>query len=196
MFLIPPWVTVPAKLVWSGIRKVPGELWIYLFVVLAALFYGEVKYGAGQRAERLAWESKLEPVKKSADNLARAVAPVATAVTADVQKKTADVRYVTNTIIKKVPIYVPVDTPDLPAGFRRLHDAAAEGRDPGAPEYAAAEAVSAQDVASTVADNYGTCHEYAVKLNGWIDWWSGVEAACKATEGCTIIPPATGAGKD
>jgi hypothetical protein len=79
------------------------------------------------------------------------------------------------TIVKEVPVYV---TPQadracpVPVGFVRLHDAAAENRplagaagDPDAP--AAGIALSA--VASTVADNYTSCHAIREQLIGLQD---------------------------
>lgn len=80
------------------------------------------------------------------------------------------VRVVTRTIVEKVAVYVPSDTPPLPAGWGVLHDAAARG-DP-APEDSAAAiraygaGPSAQDAAETVVENYGTYHEIAARLTG------------------------------
>jgi len=74
------------------------------------------------------------------------------------------------TIVKEVPVYV---TPQadracpVPVGFVRLHDAAAENRplagpagDPDAP----AAGVALSTVASTVADNYTSCHAIREQL--------------------------------
>jgi len=88
------------------------------------------------------------------------------------------VREAARVITKEVPVYV---TPEadaacaVPAGFVRIHDAAAEGRapepptgDPDAP--AAGLALSA--VADTVAGNYETCHvirEQLIGLQEWVD---------------------------
>ena len=87
-----------------------------------------------------------------------------------------------DTIIKEVPIYVPVQADaacTINRGFVRLHDAAAAGelpepaRDPDAP--AAGLALSA--VAGTVAANYQTCHENAEQLRALQAWVREMGAA-------------------
>lgn len=76
------------------------------------------------------------------------------------------------TIIKEVPVYVPSDAPDLPGGFRVLHDAAALGELPDPARVADAAPVPAQDVAATVAANYliyRTTAEQLTALQEWVD---------------------------
>src|SRR5690606_35052076 len=77
-----------------------------------------------------------------------------------------------DTIVKQVPVYVPLDLPDLPGGFRRLHDAAASQESlPDTPTDDDGAPVSPQAVAATVADNYATCHQNAARLTalqGWV----------------------------
>lgn len=79
-------------------------------------------------------------------------------------------------IIKEVPVYVPADSPALPGGFRLLHDAAATGQLPDAAGSADAPAVTAQDVAETVASNYLTCRENAEQLTALQAWVRGLQA--------------------
>lgn len=74
------------------------------------------------------------------------------------------------TITKEIPVYVPVDSCPLPAGFRVLHDAAAIGTIPDPARIADAEPAPAQDVAATVTSNYGTCHEIREQLIGLQHW--------------------------
>ena len=76
----------------------------------------------------------------------------------------------TRTIIKEVPVYVPTGTADLPAGYRVLHDAAAQGVIPDPARIADASPVPAQDAAETVVENYGTCHETAEQVIALQDW--------------------------
>jgi hypothetical protein len=76
----------------------------------------------------------------------------------------------TQTIIKEVPIYVPATDPDLGAGWRVLHDAAAQGVLPDPARIADAAPVPAQDAAETVAGNYGVCHETAEQVKALQDW--------------------------
>jgi predicted transcriptional regulator len=80
------------------------------------------------------------------------------------------IRTVTKETIRYVPQFVHADDCPLPGGFRVLHDAAAKGLVPdpaGVPDAAPA---PAQDVAATVADNYGACLENAKQLEGLQEW--------------------------
>lgn len=95
-------------------------------------------------------------------------------------------RVIVKTIIKEVPIYVPSSTPDLPAGFRLLHDAAALGAVPDRRDGADAAAVSAQDAAATVAENYSGCRDNAAQVIAWQQWY---EAQREQARLCLIQPP-------
>ncbi|MBB4728264.1 hypothetical protein [Xanthomonas arboricola] len=80
------------------------------------------------------------------------------------------------TITREIPIYVTQKADAacaIPAGFVRLHDAAATGNPAGPPAGdpdAAAAGVTLSAVASTVADNYTSCHATAAQLSALQDW--------------------------
>lgn len=66
----------------------------------------------------------------------------------------------------------------LPPDWRLLHDAAAsDSRLPEAPSGADATAVTPQEAASTVADNYATYHDTADQLRKLQQWIQGVSNA-------------------
>lgn len=81
------------------------------------------------------------------------------------------------TIVKEVPVYVPLEADAacrINRGFVWLHDAAARN-DPPAPGTGAADApapgVTLSAVARTVTGNYATCHEIREQLTalqGWV----------------------------
>jgi hypothetical protein len=80
-----------------------------------------------------------------------------------------------DTILKEVPIYVPVQADaacTVHRGFVSLHDAAAAGELPTAPggADAPAEGLALSAVAATVVTNYQTCHENAEQLKALQDW--------------------------
>lgn len=87
------------------------------------------------------------------------------------------IRTVTKTIIEEVPFYVKADDCPLPAGFRVLHDAAANGEIPDAAAIADDRAVPVDTAAETVITNYGTAHETAERLRGLQEWVRAQEAA-------------------
>jgi hypothetical protein len=87
------------------------------------------------------------------------------------------------TITQQVTKYVPLSAPALPYGFRLLHDAAANGVP--LPDTAVSldgPAVAAQDVASTVSDNYAECHVEFEKLKALQDWVTKQAAASVVTK--------------
>lgn len=88
----------------------------------------------------------------------------------EVVKTVREVQVVTETIIKEVPVYVPSDAPDLPGGWRLLHDAAARGEVPDPARIPDAAAVAAAAAAETVAANYGACRENAERLSAFQQW--------------------------
>lgn len=80
------------------------------------------------------------------------------------------VREQAKTIVKEVPVYVKVDHCPLSGGFRVLHDAAATNTVPDPARIADAPAAAASDVATTVTENYGTCHEIREQLTSLQAW--------------------------
>ena len=136
--------------------------WIAIsLVVLAAcglsLHLGTEHVQAKWDAEKAALaEQSLEKERKDQS--------VADAVGAKVVAEATKERVVYKTLIKEIPKYVESDC-TLSAGFRVLHDAAATAAvpDTGASRTDAA-AVTAQDVAETVTENYESCRDNARRL--------------------------------
>ena len=90
-----------------------------------------------------------------------------------------------DTIIKEVPVYVPVQADaacTINRGFVRLHDAAAAGElpEPARDADAAAAGIALSAVAGTVAANYQACHENAEQLRALHAWVREVRAAEQA----------------
>ena len=89
-----------------------------------------------------------------------------------------------DTIIKEVPVYVPVQADaacTINRGFVRLHDAAAAGElpEPARDADAASAGIALSAVAGTVAANYQTCHENAEQLRALQAWVSEIPSATK-----------------
>ena len=80
-----------------------------------------------------------------------------------------------DTILKEVPIYVPVQADAACTIYRgavSLHDAAATGElpEPSRDPDASAEGLALSALAATVVSNYQTCHENAEQLKALQDW--------------------------
>ncbi|XDY83705.1 hypothetical protein AB8E26_06555 [Stenotrophomonas rhizophila] len=87
------------------------------------------------------------------------------------------------TVIKEIPVYV-TPTADaacaIPAGFVRVHNAAAEDTPLGGAAGdadAAPSGVALSAVAEVTAANYGTCHELAAQVEGLQDYIRGQREA-------------------
>ncbi|MCI3205826.1 MULTISPECIES: hypothetical protein [Pandoraea] len=85
-----------------------------------------------------------------------------------------EVRVKGDTIIQKVPVYVTAEADaacTVPAGFVRLHDAAAANTAPDNPSDSDARpsGVALSAVAATVADNYTAYHELAARFDALRD---------------------------
>lgn len=86
------------------------------------------------------------------------------------------------TITREIPIHVTAKADaacPVPAGFVRVHDAAAQGvplnpatGDPDAP----VPGLALSGVAGVVAGNYTACHETAEQLSALQDWVRGLQA--------------------
>lgn len=95
------------------------------------------------------------------------------------------------TIIKKVPQYVPSNTPPLPPGWRLLHDAAASGSAlPDTPSLADVAPVGADTAAVTVAENYASCRQAIEQVKAWQEW-ARKQAAASARSARQPAPPST-----
>lgn len=116
-------------------------------------------------------------------------------VTSEVEARATEtqvqIRTVTQTIIKEVPIYVPAEADArfaLPAGLVRVHDAAATGQplsEPSGEPDDAARNLEASDIApswlaATIAENYGTCHADQARLGDLQDWVRRQQAVTNA----------------
>jgi hypothetical protein len=165
------------------------EIVIAIAVAIALAFVYGIAYTAGSDSVMERWnKAKAEQAQAVAAELARQKADfetklaIARAAGEVAVVEVERVREVTRTIVEKVNVYVPVDSPPLPAGFGVLHDAAASGTpapdDPASAIAAYGAGPSPQDVAETVIGNYGTYHEVAARLHGLQRY---VREVCQAT---------------
>ena len=90
------------------------------------------------------------------------------------------VRVEYRTIYERIPVYVTQDADravDVPVGFVRVHDAAAEGSAAALPDRPGEpvdtpSGVALSAVADTVAGNYAQCLDWREQLIGWQDWYA------------------------
>jgi hypothetical protein len=179
---------------WAAARSVVGRTLLGVLMLMASLWLAQAYGRATGRAqgvatERAAWSARAAADEARARKIAARQAVAGSAVGAAVAARQAEVRTVTQTLIREVPIYVTAEADarcDVPAGFVRLHDAAAAGvsaapNPTGRPADAPSDlALSA--VAETVTDNYGACLGAFEQVKGWQGWWAAVSAVASGRE--------------
>lgn len=150
--------------------------WMLLALVVALLSTYGLGRSHGAAAERMDWQAKADAdARKVAEQGERAAEKTVQVVTQYVDRVQV-IREKAKSITNEVPIYVPSHSCPMPGGFRVLHDAAARGELPDSAGVADALAVPPQDIAATVSDNYGTCHEVAEQLTSLQEWVRGQQA--------------------
>lgn len=160
--------------------------WPYRLLALAALAAALIGFGwiKGATHVQAKWDSAIQQqtlqVAAVRERQAQATVKVVTAYVDRVRI----LREKGETIIKEVPVYVPVQADTactINRGFVRLHDAAAAGElpEPARDADAAAAGIALSAIAGTVAANYQTCHENAEQLRALQAWAREMVSATK-----------------
>lgn len=143
----------------------------WVLAIVAVLGYASVRiYDAGQADTQRKWDASTAKGRKLVEELKKKQVVVTTRVETKYIDRIKTIREKGDVIVQKVPVYIPADTPDFPGGFRVLLDGAATGIVPDAGSELYAAPVPAQTLASSVADNYGTCLANAEQLRGLQEW--------------------------
>ncbi len=156
--------------------------WLALVLLAAALFgFGWIK-GAGHVQAQ--WDAAVQKQALQTAAVRERQAQATVKVVTQYVDRVRVVRETGDTIIKEVPVYVPVQADaacTINRGFVRLHDAAAAGElpEPAQDADAAPAGIALSAVAGTLASNYQTCHENAEQLRALQGWVSEMSAAAK-----------------
>jgi hypothetical protein len=153
--------------------------------VAAAWFVGRSGVLADWEADRREQAREIGALEEKVRGLEK-TSGVITEVT--VKEYVDRVKVIREKIYEQIPVYIPAGTPDLPPGFRVLHDAAATSLRGPVPDASAGadgaagragpapgalvgvEPVPVRDAAGTVTRNYGACEETAARLKKLQDW--------------------------
>ena len=151
--------------------------WPYRLLALAALGLALVGFGwvKGAGHVQAQWDTAVQQQALQATAVREEQAQATVEVITEYVDRVRVVREKGDTIIKEVPVYVPVQADaacTINRGFVRLHDAAAAGAlpEPARDTDAAAADIALSAVAGTVATNYQTCHETAEQLRALQTW--------------------------
>ena len=160
--------------------------WPYRLLVLAVLGVALVGFGwiKGASHVQAQWDAAIQQQALQTAAIRERQAQATVKVVTQYVDRVRIVREKGETIIKEVPVYVPVQADaacTINRGFVRLHDAAAAGElpQPARDTDAAAAGIALSAVAGTVAANYQTCHENAEKLTALQVWVSEMSATSK-----------------
>jgi len=153
-------------------RGLPWKL-IGILAIVASAFVGGCRHGA--KSVTAKWDTERAESEIKLQQLAAKQAQTTTQVVTQYVDRVKVVKQRGADIVKEVNVYVPVQADvacTVPRGFVRLHDAAAEGVVPDAPNLAdaAPSGVALSTTAATVADNYGRYHEVAEQLKSLQQW--------------------------
>lgn len=147
--------------------------------------YGAARYKAGQASVQSKWDAANAKAQAEIAKLREAANRVTVRTETVYVDRVRTIREKGNEIVRNVPVYVPAGSPDLPGGFRLLHDAAAANEPvPASAGITDAAPVTAQTAAATVVANYAIDAEKSARLTALQDW---VRQQCRANpppEGC------------
>jgi hypothetical protein len=159
----------------------PYRLLALVLLAVALIGFGWIKGAVHVQAQ---WDAAVQQqaLQTSATRLRQAEATVK--VVTEYVDRVRVVREKGDTIIREVPVYVPVQADaacTINRGFVRLHDAAAAGElpEPAGDADAPAAGIALSTVAETVAGNYQSCHENAEQLRALQGWVRGMASAIK-----------------
>lgn len=151
--------------------------WPYRLLALAALGITLVGFGwvKGAGHVQAKWDATVQQQALQAAAVREEQAQATVEVVTQYVDRIRVVREKGDTIIKEVPVYVPVQADaacTINRGFVRLHDAAAADAlpEPARDTDAAAAGIALSAVAETVATNYQTCHETTEQLRALQTW--------------------------
>ena len=160
--------------------------WPYRLLVLAVLGVALVGFGwiKGASHVQAQWDAAIQQQALQTAAIRERQSQATVKVVTQYVDRVRIVREKGETIIKEVPVYVPVQADaacTINRGFVRLHDAAAAGDlpEPARDVDAAATGIALSAVAGTVAANYQTCHENAEQLTALQVWVSEMSATSK-----------------
>jgi hypothetical protein len=150
-------------------------MWKVYILILAA----GASFAMGWRVE--SWRQGAAETKAAIHTIhtVQAQGQINTAAAAKDAEVQTSIRYITKTLIEKVPVYVSPETDrrfPLPVGLVRVHDAAVLGvdlssvPDPAGRADDAASGVEASTLAAIVAGNYGACRADQARLSGLQGW--------------------------
>ncbi len=153
------------------IKKIPYQAWVLVGLVGLVWFYGNWQFQRGEASAYAEWEKAKERGKVILAEIKKRQLTVNMVVDTVFHERTEYVYVTSEAIIKEIPYYIPVSTPDLPGGFRVLHDAGVRSIVPPTTGSVEAAPVGVADATRTILSNYSTCHLDRAEVEAWRQWY-------------------------
>lgn len=150
--------------------KIPWQVWACTGLVVLLVGAGWKLYDLGQDHKQAEWDESVKRGKVIVDRLKANQGKVTTKIVTQTVERIKVVTEKGDEIIKRVEVFVPDGTCELPGSFRVYHDAAADNSIPDSARVSDAEPVPAKTLATTLAENYTTCHKAITDLQGLRQW--------------------------
>lgn len=159
------------KVLFGLLKKIPWQLWLLSGVLFTFWLYGVWQFERGQKDVQVKWDESRKLGQAIVEDLKLRANAIVTVIEHRVETETKYIKGNADVIIKEVPVYIPVGTPDLPVGFRVLHDAAATARTPETFTFPDDATIRVADAAVTITHNYSQCLQWRSQLLGWQEFY-------------------------
>lgn len=150
------------------LKKIPWQLWLTGVFLLVCFFC----YRAGQKNVRTEWEASIARGTAVVNELKKNQS-VATVKFVTHFKGTARIIHEKgDTIIKRIPEYIPAESCDLPGGFRLLYDSSVSGEPlPESPVGIESQPIPLRQASVTIFRNNTTCLTSSAAYQTLWDLW-------------------------
>lgn len=155
--MVPLWMIGAASKVKDIAKKIPWQVWACAGVLISFWVWGKYQHHLGAKEVQAKWDASVKRGTLIVEQIKKKQPEIIERVRVEYRDKIKVIHEKGETIVKRIPEYIPVNSCPLPGGFRVLHDAAAGGYDPGPAEGVNAAPVAVATVAETVAKNYTLC---------------------------------------
>lgn len=164
------------------LAKIPWPVWAAVLLLAGTWYYGHTRYEAGQDSVQKQWDAAVLRGNIEVARLEAEASKVTTIVDTQFVEKIRYVRLNSEALIREIPVYIPADATDLPAGFRLLHDAAVQNTAiSGATPLLDAAPVPLATATETILGNYAQCHVAYARVEYWERW---ALEQCALTNSC------------
>lgn len=176
------WLTLMLKSLVTIAKKIPYQIYVLVGLGICIWLYGLWQFNKGQADIQAQWDASIERGKARIEQLKAQQLTVNMIVDTQFVERTKVIKEKGEVLVKEIPVYIPVDTPDLPGGFRVLHDAAVRSTIPSAAESIGAAPVRVADATETIIGNYTTCHLIREEVEAWRQWYQEQSELWKSAE--------------